>query len=141
MRTRRRYIPCELWLEKQEATFQLNQPKQNTIPGRKRHLVNALSVKGKFWALLRWVEAGDEVVITRRGRAVARLVSANVGHDRAGARRAADALLAATRGWRLDGVKVKSLHADGRRQAWIWIARHRGVMLRKTARVAGVEVL
>ena len=80
-----------------------------------QHEIGAFEAKNKFGTLLDWVEAGDEVVITRRGRVVARLVSANAGHDRVEARRAADALLAATRGWRLDGVTVNELRADGRR--------------------------
>lgn len=85
------------------------------MPTTAQHEIGAFEAKNKFGTLLDWVEAGDEVVITRRGRAVARLVSANVGHDRAEARRAADALRAATRGWRLDGVTVNELRADGRR--------------------------
>ena len=65
-------------------------------------------------ALLDRVEAGDEVVITRRGRPVARLISANAGHDRVKTKRAADALLFATRGWRLHGLTVNELKNEGR---------------------------
>lgn len=80
-----------------------------------QHEIGAFEAKNKLGTLLDWVEAGEEVVITRRGRPVARLISANAGHDRAEAKRAADALLAATRGWRLDGLTVSELKAEGRR--------------------------
>ncbi len=84
-----------------------------SIPAQ--HEIGAFEAKNKLGTLLDWVEAGDEVLSTRRGRPVARLVSANAGHDRAAAQRAADALLAATRGWRLDGVTVNELRDEGRR--------------------------
>ena len=80
-----------------------------------QHEVGAFEAKNKLGTLLDWVEAGDEVVITRRGRAVARLVSANGQHDRLAARRAADALLETTRSWRLDGLTVDALKSEGRR--------------------------
>ena len=78
------------------------------------HEVGASEARNKLSALLDRVEAGEEVVITRRGRPVARLVSAIAVHDRVEAKRAADALLAATRGWRLDGLTVHELKAEGR---------------------------
>ena len=37
--------------------------------------VGAFDAKNKFGTLLDWVEAGEDVVISRRGRPVARLVS------------------------------------------------------------------
>ena len=80
-----------------------------------QHEIGAFEAKNKLGTLLDWVEAGEEVVITRRGRPVARLISANAGHDRAEAQRAADALFVATRGWRLDGLTVNELKAEGRR--------------------------
>ena len=66
-----------------------------------QHEIGAFEAKNKLSALLDWVEAGDEVVITRRGKAVARRVSAVAGHDVAKAARAADALRVATDGWQL----------------------------------------
>ena len=79
------------------------------------HEVGAFEAKNKLGTLLDWVEAGDEVIITRRGRAVARMVSATARHNRDDARRAADALLEITRSWRLDGLTVDALKTDGRR--------------------------
>ncbi len=78
------------------------------------HEVGASEARNRLSALLDRVEAGEEVVIKRRGRPVARLISTNAGHDRVGAKRAADALLATTRGWRLDGMTVNELKAEGR---------------------------
>jgi len=80
-----------------------------------QHEIGAFEAKNKLGTLLDWVEAGQEVVITRRGRPIARLISVNAGHDRVEAKRNADALLAATRGWRLDGLTVNELKAEGRR--------------------------
>ena len=78
------------------------------------HEVGASEARNRLSALLNRVEAGDEVVITRRGRPAVRLISANAGHDRVAAKRAADALVSATRGWRLDGITVNELKAEGR---------------------------
>ena len=53
--------------------------------------IGAFEAKNKLGTLLDWVANGEEVVITRRGRPVARLVPAEAGFDRA------KALLAAQR--------------------------------------------
>ena len=79
------------------------------------HEVGAFEAKNKLGTLLDWVEAGEEVLITRRGKAVARLVPAEPGFDRAKARRAADGLLEARRGITLGGLKIKDLVSEGRR--------------------------
>ena len=76
--------------------------------------VGAFEAKSRLGALLDQVERGEEIVITRRGRAVARLVPAQPGFDRAKARRAADGILELSRGLRLDGLKIKDLIAEGR---------------------------
>ena len=76
--------------------------------------VGAFEAKNKLGTLLDWVEAGEEVLITRRGKAVARLVPAEPGFDRAKARRAADGLLEARRGITLGGLKIKDLVKQGR---------------------------
>ncbi len=41
-----------------------------------KHEIGAFQAKNTLGTLLDWVEAGDEVVITRRGKDVARLVNA-----------------------------------------------------------------
>ncbi len=77
--------------------------------------IGATDARNTLSALLDRVEAGEEIVITRRGRPVARLISVVAAvHDRIEAKRAADALLAAARGWRLDGMTVNELKAEGR---------------------------
>ena len=76
--------------------------------------IGAFEAKNKLGTLLDWVEQGHEVIITRRGRPVARLVSAAAGFDRDKARRAAQGLLKASRGVTLGGLKIKDLVAAGR---------------------------
>jgi prevent-host-death family protein len=76
--------------------------------------VGAFEAKSKLGTLLDWVENGEEVLITRRGKAVARLVPAEPGFDRAKARRAADGLIEARRGVMLGGLKIKDLVNEGR---------------------------
>ena len=79
------------------------------------HEIGAFEAKNKLGTLLDWVEAGEEVLITRRGKAVARLVPAEPGFDRAKARRAAAGLLEVRRGVTLGGLKIKDLVKEGRR--------------------------
>jgi prevent-host-death family protein len=76
--------------------------------------IGAFEAKNKLGTLLDWVENGEEVLITRRGKAVARLVPAEPGFDRAKARRAADGLLDARRDATLGGLKIKDLVNEGR---------------------------
>lgn len=77
--------------------------------------VGAFEAKNKLGALLDWVAAGEEVLITRHGRAVARLVPATPTFDRAKARQAARGLLEASRGVKLGGrITIKDLVNEGR---------------------------
>ena len=76
--------------------------------------IGAFEAKNKLGTLLDWVENGEEVLITRRGKAVARLVPAEPGFDRAKARRAADGILEARRGVTLGALKIKDLVNEGR---------------------------
>ncbi|MEA2649918.1 MAG: hypothetical protein QOG61_2353, partial [Candidatus Binataceae bacterium] len=55
-----------------------------------------------------------EIVITRHGKAVARLVSAEPGFDRKKAKRAAAGLCEASEGIMLRGLKIKDLINEGR---------------------------
>jgi prevent-host-death family protein len=61
--------------------------------------IGAFEAKNKFGQLLDWVEAGDEVVITRRGK---------VGIA------AAASIRVRRRGVTLGGLKIKDLVAEGR---------------------------
>ena len=76
--------------------------------------IGAFKAKNKLGSLLDLVESGEEVLITRRGKAVARLVPAVPGFDRAKARRAADGIIEARRGVTLRGLKIKDLVNEGR---------------------------
>jgi prevent-host-death family protein len=76
--------------------------------------VGAFEAKNRLGALLDSVERGEEIVITRRGKPVARLVPAEVGFDRTKARRAVAGLLEASRGVTFGGLKIKDLINEGR---------------------------
>ena len=78
-------------------------------------VVGVFDAKTRLTALLDEVERGGEVLITRRGKPIARLVPAEVGFDRAKARRAADGLLEASKGLTLGGISLKELISEGRR--------------------------
>lgn len=71
--------------------------------------------KNRLTALLDEVERGGEVVITRRGKPVARLVPIDGGFDREKARRAAEGLKEASRGLSLGGITIRELIEEGRK--------------------------
>ena len=77
--------------------------------------VGVFEAKNRLTALLDEVEEGHEVLITRRGKPIARLVPANPGFDRARARQAADSLLRASKGLTLGGLSITELVGEGRR--------------------------
>jgi prevent-host-death family protein len=81
------------------------------------HEFGAFEAKNKLGTLLDLVEKGEEVVITRHGKPVARLIPATPGFDRAKARQAARGLLEASRGVRLRGLSIKELVEEGRPRA------------------------
>ena len=76
--------------------------------------IGAFEAKNKLGTLLDWVENGEEVLITRHGKAVARLVPAEPGFNRSKARQAARGLIEASRGVTLRGLKIKDLVNEGR---------------------------
>ena len=76
--------------------------------------IGAFEAKNRLGALLDRVEHGEEIVITRRGKPVAKLVPAGSGFDRAKARRAVIGLLEASRGVTLGGLRIKGLIEEGR---------------------------
>ena len=80
-----------------------------------KHEVGSFEAKNKLGTLLDWVANGEEVLITRHGKAIARLVPATPTFDRAKARQAARGLREASRGVTLGGdVKIKDLISEGR---------------------------
>ena len=74
--------------------------------------IGAFEAKNKLGQLLDLVEAGEEVVITRRGRVVARLVPPRPAAEQA--REAASAIRAMSKGVTLGRLKAKNLVAEGR---------------------------
>jgi prevent-host-death family protein len=76
--------------------------------------VGAYQAKTRLSALLERVERGEEVVITKHGKPVARLVPAAV-HDRERVARAIAKLKELRKGNRLDGLTIRELRDEGRR--------------------------
>lgn len=76
--------------------------------------IGAFEAKNTLSALLNDVEQGEEIVITKHGRAVARLIPVAPSFDRDKARQAADGLLRASRGVTLAGISLKNLINEGR---------------------------
>ena len=76
--------------------------------------IGAFEAKNKLGTVLDWVERGEEVVITRHGKAVARMVPVVASFDRAKAKQAAKALLETSRGLSLGGISIKELVNEGR---------------------------
>ena len=76
--------------------------------------IGAFEARNKLRQLLDWVEAGEEVVITRRGRIVARLVPPRPAIDPEQARNAAAAIRAMSKGVTLGGQKIKDMVSEDR---------------------------
>jgi prevent-host-death family protein len=76
--------------------------------------IGVVAAKRKFGALLDEVEQGEQIIITRRGKPVARLVRAEPGFDREKARRAVVGILEASKGITLGGLKIKDFIDEGR---------------------------
>ena len=76
--------------------------------------IGAFEAKTRLGQLLDWVEAGEEVIITRRGKVVARLVPPEAGFDRKRARAAAARIRAMRKGVTLGGIRIKELIDEGR---------------------------
>jgi prevent-host-death family protein len=77
--------------------------------------IGAFEAKTKLGQLLDWVEAGEEIVITRRGKAVARLVPPDAATvDRERTQAAAERIRAMRKGVKLGGLSLKGLINEGR---------------------------
>lgn len=77
--------------------------------------IGAFEAKNRLSQLLDLVERGEEVVITRHGKAVARLVPPRTGFSRSEAREAAQRIREMSRGVRLEGLRIKDLIDEGRK--------------------------
>ena len=79
-------------------------------------IIGAFEAKNKFGTLLDLVEKGEEITITRHGKAAARLVAPAAEIDRgAASRAAAERIARRARGVTLDGTPIRDLIEDGRR--------------------------
>ncbi len=76
--------------------------------------VGAFEAKNKLGQLLDQVEHGEEIIITRRGRAVAKLVPTQATFDREKARQAAQRIRAMSKGVTLGSLTIKELVDEGR---------------------------
>jgi prevent-host-death family protein len=76
--------------------------------------IGAFEAKSRLGQLLDWVESGEEVIITRRGKAVARLAAPSAVFDRERARGTAARIRARRKGVTLGGLKLKDLINEGR---------------------------
>ena len=77
--------------------------------------VGAFEAKNRLGQLPDRVEAGEEILITRRGKVVARLVPPGAPVDRERARRAMEEIREARKGVTLGGIPIKDLIGEGRR--------------------------
>ncbi|MGH7050606.1 MAG: type II toxin-antitoxin system Phd/YefM family antitoxin [Acetobacteraceae bacterium] len=77
--------------------------------------IGAFEAKTRLGQLLDRVEAGEEIIITRRGKVVACLVPPAAGFERERARAAAARIRAMRKGVTLGGVEIKELIDEGRR--------------------------
>jgi prevent-host-death family protein len=76
------------------------------------HEYGAFDAKNKFSALLDMVEQGEEIVITRHGQRVARLVPNSGGIDRAQAQAAAERIRGRAAQAKLSGFDWQAFKAD-----------------------------
>jgi prevent-host-death family protein len=83
--------------------------------GSTMHEIEASASDGRLNQLLDRIEAGEEVVITRHGRAVAHLVPPPSVSGNGQAQKAAAAIRAMSRGVTLGGLSLRDLVAEGRR--------------------------
>jgi len=74
----------------------------------------AFEAKTRFGQLLDLVEAGEEIVITRRGRVVARMTSPDAAFDKDRSRAAAQRIRDMRKGVTLGDVSIKALISEGR---------------------------
>jgi prevent-host-death family protein len=79
-----------------------------------QHAVALFEAKAKLSGLLDRVAVGEEFLITRHGKAVARLGPVQPAFDRAKARQAVKAMLEARKGVTLGGLSIKELVNEGR---------------------------
>jgi antitoxin (DNA-binding transcriptional repressor) of toxin-antitoxin stability system len=76
--------------------------------------IGPFEAKNKLGQLLDWVEGGESVAITRRGKVVAHLAPPAGAFNIEAANAAAERIRARRRGVTLGGAKIADLIAEGR---------------------------
>ncbi|MBI1868436.1 MAG: type II toxin-antitoxin system prevent-host-death family antitoxin [Methylocystis sp.] len=76
--------------------------------------IGAFEAKNTLGSLLDRVEKGEEVIITRRGKPVARLAPLRTERDVEKARAAVERIKEMSKGVTLGGLKIKDLIEEGR---------------------------
>lgn len=77
--------------------------------------IGAFEAKNTLGSLLDRVEKGEEIVITRHGKPVARLAPVRSARDIEKARAAVEQIKEMSRGVTLGGLKIKDLIEEGRK--------------------------
>jgi prevent-host-death family protein len=77
------------------------------------HSVSVSEPKKRFTVLLEGVEGGGEVIITRRGKPIARLAPLETGFNGAMASAATDGLRELSKGCTLGGLTIRDLTSEG----------------------------
>jgi prevent-host-death family protein len=89
------------------------------VPERFTQSIGAYDAKTRLSELLDRVERGEQIIITRHGKPVARLIPEG-GHDRAAALAAVERITArrkqlAARGMRTTQAEIRAMRDEGRR--------------------------
>ena len=90
-------------------------PRTLEARGSRMDQIETSQASGMLDALLDRVEAGEKIVLLRRGRIAGHLVPPPASTDHGGAHRAAEAIKAMAKGATLGGIPIKDLIDDGRR--------------------------
>jgi len=77
--------------------------------------IGAFEAKNKLAELLDLAENGEEIIITRHGKQVARLGPIQKPFDREAAHRAVEDIKKMSKGMKLDGITIRELINEGRR--------------------------
>jgi len=76
--------------------------------------IGAFEAKNKLSHLLDLAERGEEIIITRHGKQVARLLPVVKKFDREAALQAAEEITKLSKGVKLDGITIRELIDEGR---------------------------
>ncbi len=76
--------------------------------------IGAFEAKNKLAHLLDLAEKGEEIIITRHGKQVARLLPIAKPFDREAALRAVEEIKKMSKGMKLEGITIRELIDEGR---------------------------